>query len=181
MVWPRPGLAPEPSRSTGFHAGAAQKPGFRTWQLGISPPVALEARKRHKFPPSTYQQDHGARRQTYRDYRKADCIAACDPVCAIGFCAPGLSGPNSYSRPARRAATHGACFRACRAGTGGSLRSASCPLCQEIVHAGVFVTPVIASLPLQLDWIVFVAATVLPDPVTVQRSLNWQSRAPPRH
>jgi hypothetical protein len=57
---------------------------------------------------------------------------------------------------------------------------ASCPLCQEILHTGVFVTPVIASLPLQLDWIVFVAATVAPDPVTVHRSLNWQSRAPPR-
>jgi hypothetical protein len=57
---------------------------------------------------------------------------------------------------------------------------ASCPLCQEILQAGAFVTPVIASMPLQLDWIVFVAATILPDPVTVQRSLNWQSRAPPR-
>lgn len=57
---------------------------------------------------------------------------------------------------------------------------ASCPLCKEILHAGAFVTPVIASLPLQLNWIVFVAATVLPDPVTVQRGLNWQSRAPPR-
>ena len=56
---------------------------------------------------------------------------------------------------------------------------ASCPLCQEILHAGVFVTPVIASLPLQLDWIVFLAAMVLPDPVTIHRSLNWQSRAPP--
>jgi hypothetical protein len=57
---------------------------------------------------------------------------------------------------------------------------ASCPLCQEILHAGVFVTPAIAGLPLQLDWIVFLAATFVPDPVTVQRSLNWQSRAPPR-
>ena len=57
---------------------------------------------------------------------------------------------------------------------------ASCPLCQEILHAGVFVTPVIASLPLQLDWIVFLTATVLPDPVTVRRSQSWQSRAPPR-
>ena len=57
---------------------------------------------------------------------------------------------------------------------------ASCPLCQEILHAGVFVTPVIASLPLQLDWIVFLTATVLPDPVTGRRSQSWQSRAPPR-
>jgi hypothetical protein len=57
---------------------------------------------------------------------------------------------------------------------------ASCPLCQEILHAGVFVTPVIASLPLQLDWIVFLAATVLPDPVSVQHARSWQSRAPPR-
>ncbi len=57
---------------------------------------------------------------------------------------------------------------------------ASCPLCQEILHAGVFVTPAIASLPLQLNWIVFLAATFVPEPVTVQRSLNWQSRAPPR-
>jgi hypothetical protein len=57
---------------------------------------------------------------------------------------------------------------------------ASCPLCQEILHAGVFVTPVIASLPLQLDWIVFLARAVPPDPVTVRHSLNWQSRAPPR-
>jgi hypothetical protein len=57
---------------------------------------------------------------------------------------------------------------------------ASCPLCQEILHAGVFVTPVMASLPLQLDWIVFLAPTVLPDPVTVRPGLNWQSRAPPR-
>ena len=57
---------------------------------------------------------------------------------------------------------------------------ASCPLCQEILHAGVFVTPVIDSLPLQLDWIVFLAATALPDPVTARQTLNWQSRAPPR-
>lgn len=57
---------------------------------------------------------------------------------------------------------------------------ASCPLCQEILHAGAFVAPVIASLPLQLDWIVSLAATVLPNPSTIQQSLNWQSRAPPR-
>ena len=57
---------------------------------------------------------------------------------------------------------------------------ASCPLCKEILLAGVFVTPAIASLPLQLNWIVFLAATFVPEPVTVQRSLNWQSRAPPR-
>jgi hypothetical protein len=57
---------------------------------------------------------------------------------------------------------------------------ASCPLCQEILHAGVFVTPALVSLPIQLDWIVFLASTVIPEPVTAERSLNWQSRAPPR-
>jgi hypothetical protein len=57
---------------------------------------------------------------------------------------------------------------------------ASCPLCQEIIHAGAFVTPVVAGLPFQLDWIAFAAITLLPDPVTARRSLNWQSRAPPR-
>ena len=57
---------------------------------------------------------------------------------------------------------------------------ASCPLCQEILHAGVFVMPSLATLPLQLDWIVFLTSSVLPEPVTTERSLNWQSRAPPR-
>ena len=57
---------------------------------------------------------------------------------------------------------------------------ASCPLCQEMLHAGVFVMPSMVSLPLQLDWIVFLTSSVIPRPVATERTVSWQSRAPPR-
>src|SRR5262245_37964934 len=56
---------------------------------------------------------------------------------------------------------------------------ATCPLCQEILHAGTYVAPAAASLPLQLDWIVFLVSPVVRAPVAAEPRIDWQSRAPP--
>jgi hypothetical protein len=56
----------------------------------------------------------------------------------------------------------------------------TCALCQELVHAGVTLAPALVTLPLQLDWIVYLIPTVLPQPASVERQRSWQSRAPPR-
>ena len=60
------------------------------------------------------------------------------------------------------------------------LDPASCPLCQEILHASPFVVPVVISLPLQLDWIASYIPVAVSGPIAVWHGLSWQSRAPPR-
>jgi hypothetical protein len=55
-----------------------------------------------------------------------------------------------------------------------------CRLCQELVHAGAFVTPSATALVAGLT---FVAAIFAPLPAfsgTPARAFAWQSRAPPR-
>ena len=57
----------------------------------------------------------------------------------------------------------------------------NCRLCQEMAHAGAYITPVIILAPTTL---VFAAAAFRPDPVARPWSapaFGWQSRAPPRH
>ena len=82
-----------------------------------------------------------------------------------------LSTPVQFSAPSATSAP---------AGQSDPYNPASCPLCQEIVQAGAFVTPDIITLPLQLDWIVFLRPAALPDAITIAHSPGWQSRAPPR-
>ena len=56
-----------------------------------------------------------------------------------------------------------------------------CRLCQELVHAGNFVTPLAAASPVSLS---FVAASFLILPavaITPATAFAWQSRAPPVH
>jgi hypothetical protein len=56
----------------------------------------------------------------------------------------------------------------------------NCRLCQEMVHAGAYITPVIILAPAVL---VFRAAIFQPAPVVRSWSapaFGWQSRAPPR-
>jgi hypothetical protein len=58
---------------------------------------------------------------------------------------------------------------------------ANCPLCQEMLHAGVYVAPVVADFVVILNAVVFAPAFVLQPHVAAERLHNWQSRAPPRH
>jgi hypothetical protein len=56
-----------------------------------------------------------------------------------------------------------------------------CRLCQELVHAGVFVSPSATVIAASLNIVaaIFAALPVFAaDPV---RAFSWQSRAPPRH
>jgi hypothetical protein len=56
----------------------------------------------------------------------------------------------------------------------------NCPICQEILHAGAFVTP--SAVPLVLpSFAVSIIATIVEIPVAARTlSHNWQGRAPPR-
>jgi hypothetical protein len=58
---------------------------------------------------------------------------------------------------------------------------ANCPLCQEMMHAGVYVAPVIVNFVVTLNAVAFAPAFVLLPHVAAERLHNWQSRAPPRH
>ena len=56
---------------------------------------------------------------------------------------------------------------------------ANCPLCQEMLHAGVYVTPVVADFLVILNAVAFAPVfAVLPHAAT-ERQHSWQSRAPP--
>ncbi len=57
----------------------------------------------------------------------------------------------------------------------------NCPLCQEMIHAGVYVTPVAVALPITLSAINFVTRFVIALPAGVAFTHGWQSRAPPQH
>jgi hypothetical protein len=56
----------------------------------------------------------------------------------------------------------------------------NCPLCQEILHAGAFVTPSAAALLLP-TFTVSTIALVIDTPIAITvLSHSWQGRAPPR-
>lgn len=59
-------------------------------------------------------------------------------------------------------------------------RSADCPLCQAVIHGGVFITPATLLLNLPFLWVeLFLPAFKAPD-ASVASAHDWQSRAPPR-
>lgn len=58
---------------------------------------------------------------------------------------------------------------------------ANCPLCQEMLHAGVYVVPVVADFLVILNAALFAPAFILLPHAATERQHSWQSRAPPRH
>ncbi len=57
---------------------------------------------------------------------------------------------------------------------------ANCPLCQEMLHAGVAVVPVVADFLVILNAVAFAPAFILLPHAATERQHSWQSRAPPR-
>ena len=58
---------------------------------------------------------------------------------------------------------------------------ANCPLCQEMLHAGIFVVPVLADFTVILNAVAFAPAYALLPHAVFMPQHDWQSRAPPRH
>ena len=56
---------------------------------------------------------------------------------------------------------------------------ANCPLCQEMLHAGVYVAPVVADFAVILNAVAFAPVFVLLPHAATERRHSWQSRAPP--
>jgi hypothetical protein len=56
---------------------------------------------------------------------------------------------------------------------------ANCPLCQELVHAGVYVIPTVSDFIALLNAVAFAPAFALLPHAANERQYNWQSRAPP--
>ncbi len=56
---------------------------------------------------------------------------------------------------------------------------ANCPLCQELMHAGVYVTPAVSNFIAILNAVAFAPAFALPPHAAGERQHGWQSRAPP--
>ena len=67
-----------------------------------------------------------------------------------------------------------------KAGEAPSDLPATCPICQEVAHAGSYLSP--AAVALQPPVAVHLSRTVMRSPATTlrQRSHVWQSRAPPQ-
>ncbi len=59
--------------------------------------------------------------------------------------------------------------------------SVHCPLCQEMLHAGVYVAPVVADFVVILNAVAFAPTYALLPHAATERQHSWQSRAPPRH
>lgn len=57
---------------------------------------------------------------------------------------------------------------------------ANCPLCQEMLHSGVYVAPVLANFFVILNAVVLAPAFALLPHAATERQHSWQSRAPPR-
>lgn len=57
---------------------------------------------------------------------------------------------------------------------------ANCPLCQEMLHAGVYVVPVAADFLVILNAVALAPAFILLPHAATERQHSWQSRAPPR-
>ena|ERR1700761_5037598 len=58
---------------------------------------------------------------------------------------------------------------------------ANCPLCQEVLHAGVYIAPAVVDFSILLSAVAFAPDFVLLPHAATQRLHGWQSRAPPRH
>jgi hypothetical protein len=58
---------------------------------------------------------------------------------------------------------------------------ANCPLCQEMLHAGIYVAPVVADFVVILNAVAFAPTYILVPHAATERQHSWQSRAPPRH
>jgi hypothetical protein len=56
---------------------------------------------------------------------------------------------------------------------------ANCPLCQELLHAGVYVTPVVNDFIVVLNAVAFAPVFALVPHAATERQHSWQSRAPP--
>jgi hypothetical protein len=56
-----------------------------------------------------------------------------------------------------------------------------CRLCQELVHAGTFVTPPAATVLFSLSFVTAIFADVPAFAGASAKPFAWQSRAPPRH
>ena len=56
-----------------------------------------------------------------------------------------------------------------------------CRLCQEMVHAGVYVSPAVAVIAASLNVAAAVFAATPRLAAEPVRAFGWQSRAPPRH
>lgn len=67
-----------------------------------------------------------------------------------------------------------------KAGEAPSDLPATCPICQEVAHAGSYLSPAAVALqpPVPID--LWRTATPALSPTLRQRSHAWQSRAPPR-
>jgi len=59
-------------------------------------------------------------------------------------------------------------------------RAADCPLCQAVVHAGVFVASGALTLYLPFVWVKTVALVTITRASSHATAHDWQSRAPPR-
>ncbi len=57
---------------------------------------------------------------------------------------------------------------------------ANCALCQEILHAGTYVAPVVVDFLVILNAVAFAPAHALLPHAATERQHSWQSRAPPR-
>ena len=55
-----------------------------------------------------------------------------------------------------------------------------CRLCQELVHAGTFITPSAAATPAGMTYIAAVFAVLAAPTSASATAFAWQSRAPPR-
>ena len=56
---------------------------------------------------------------------------------------------------------------------------ANCPLCQEMLHAGIYVAPVVADFLVILNAVAVAPAFTLLPHADPNRPHGWQSRAPP--
>jgi hypothetical protein len=56
---------------------------------------------------------------------------------------------------------------------------ANCPLCQELVHAGAYITPAVSDFVIILNAVAFAPAFALLPHAATERQHSWQSRAPP--
>jgi len=56
---------------------------------------------------------------------------------------------------------------------------ANCPLCQELLHAGVYVTPAASELVIILNAVAFAPAFAHLPHAATERQHSWQGRAPP--
>jgi len=56
---------------------------------------------------------------------------------------------------------------------------ANCPLCQEMLHAGIYVAPAVADFIVVLNAVAIAPAFALLPHAATERPHSWQSRAPP--